>query len=361
MVTEGGKILFPLGDCATRRVNGFGSEGEDAFAGLLCAAMMGSDSKSAPPFDRQIWIDGEWIPWSGATVHVLSHSHQRGSLVFDYMSVYRTPRGPAVFRMREHVDRLLESSRLIGLPIGRERAELEEAILATARRNPGATAIKVSAYFASVEVDVVPMDDHVTVAIAAYDPKRDIIAPKQQGAAAPSATVRLWVEKRVRNRRGDIVSPQAKSSANYASPMAAKWDARRRGYDEVLLLDAEGCLAEGPTTNIFLVDGGGIVRTPPEDQVLLGITRSSILEIARAEGFTVSEEALRPEDLFAATEAFLTGTTAGVWPIASADDRPIGGGDVPGPVARQLSSRFRAIVDGHDPVFGSWLTLIDPS
>jgi branched-chain amino acid aminotransferase len=320
--------------------------------------MAAPSTKSLPQSDRQIWMDGELIPWAEATVHILSHSHQRGSLVFDYMSVHETSRGPALFRMREHVARLLESARLIGLPIERGADELGAAILQTVRANPGSTAVKVSAYFPSIEVDVVPLDPHVSVAIAAYDPRRDIVEPKQLGGMPRAKTVKLWIEKQLRNRREDIVPPQAKSSANYASPMAAKWNARRRGYDEVLLLDEDGFLAEGPTTNVFLVDGEGVLRTPPEDRVLLGITRSSILEIARDEGLPVKEQPLRPEDLFAASEAFLTGTTAGVWPIASADDRPIGSGEVPGPVSRRLSRRFRKITAGDDAVFLSWLTFV---
>jgi branched-chain amino acid aminotransferase len=322
--------------------------------------MAGPSRTSAPQSDRQIWIDGELIPWAEATVHVLSHSHQRGSLVFDYMSVHQTPRGPALFRMREHVERLLESARLIGLPIERGGDELSAAIVETVRANPGATAVKVSAYFASIEVDVVPLDPHVTVAIAAYDPRRDIVEPKKLGAMPRAKTVKLWIEKQRRQRREDIVPPHAKSSSNYASPMAAKWDARQRGYDEVLLLDEDGFLAEGPTTNVFLVDVDGMLLTPPEDRVLLGITRSSILEIARDEGLPVKEQALQPDDLFAAAEAFLTGTTAGVWPIASADDRPIGSGEVPGPISRRLASRFRKITAGDDAVFASWLTIVQP-
>ncbi len=301
------------------------------------------------------------IPWAEANVHVLSHSHQRGSLVFDYMSVYETARGPAVFRMHEHVERLIESARLIGLPLDPGAAALEAAILETVAANPGAPAVKVSAYFPSIEVDVVPLDPHVSVAIAAYDPRRDIVEPKGRESVPRPKAVKLWIEKQRRNRRDDIVPPQAKSSANYASPMAAKWEARRRGYDEVLLLDADGFLAEGPTTNVFLVDAQGTLLTPPEDKVLLGITRSSILEIARDEGLPVKEQPLRPDDLLGASEAFLTGTTAGVWPIASADDQPIGSGEVPGPVSRQLSERFQRITAGHDAVFASWLTFVRAS
>jgi branched-chain amino acid aminotransferase len=320
---------------------------------------MASDRPTSPPFiDRQIWIDGEYFPWAQATVHVLAHSHQRGSLIFDYMSVHETPRGPAVFRLADHVQRFLRSAELVGLPLALRAPEIEAAILETVRRNPGCRAVKVSAYLASIEVDVVPLDDHITVAIAAYDPKTDVNAHKSQPAHRPE-TLKLWIEKTVRNRRKDIVPPQAKVAANYTSPMWAKWNARRRGYDEILLVDANGFVAEGPTTNVFLVDAAGTLVTPPEDEVLLGITRRTILDLARSEGIPVKEALVRPEELFGAAEVFLTGTSAGVWPVASVDDRPIGSA-VPGPVSKRLAERFRKVTSGDDSEFAAWLAYAQP-
>jgi len=308
--------------------------------------------------DRQIWIDGELIPWEKATVHILSHSLQRGSLIFDYMSVYETPRGPAVFRMPEHVARLLHSAELVGLPLALGATAIEAAILATVRANPGATAVKVSAYLPSIEVDVVPLDPHVAVAIAAYDPQADVNAGKPAKPHKP-ATLKIWIEKAVRNRREDIVPPQAKVSGNYTSPMQAKWNARRAGYDEILLVDEDGYVAEGPTTNVFLVDADGVLATPPQEKVLHGVTRSSILELARAEGLVTQERKIRPEALAAADEVFLTGTTAGVWPVESVDGEKIRCG-APGPVSARLSQRFRAVTRGEDPAFAHWLTPVNP-
>jgi branched-chain amino acid aminotransferase len=147
--------------------------------------------------------------------------------------------------------------------------------------------------------------------------------------------------------------PQAKVAANYASPMAAKWSARKRGYGEVLLVDDLGYVAEGPTTNVFLVDGSGTLRTPPEEKVLLGVTRASILELARAEGRKVVEERFRPEAFREASEAFITGTSAGVWAIESVDDHPLPA--APGPVSRALGERFARVTSGRDPAFEHWL------
>jgi branched-chain amino acid aminotransferase len=306
--------------------------------------------------DRRIWIDGSLVPWQDATVHLLSHSLQRGSLVFDYMSVHATERGAAVFRLGDHVRRFLASCELVGLPLARSLDEVSRAIVETVRANPGSTAVKVCAYLPSVEVDVVPLDARVSLAVASYDPGLDIVARKTGAKPAYAPTLRIWLEKQRRNRRPDILSPHAKVAANYAGPMIAKWAAKKRGYDEILLLDEEGYLAEGPTTNFFLVDREGTLRTPPEETVLLGVTRRSILDIAVAEGRKVVEEKFRPEALFAAAEAFITGTTAGVWPIASVDDHPLPA--APGPVSLALRERFERVVSGRDPAFERWLTYV---
>ncbi len=312
----------------------------------------------SPRVDRRIWVDGELIPWEQATVHLLSHSLQRGSLIFDYMSVHATPRGPALFRLGDHVERFLRSAELVGLPLSHDAKSISDAIVVTVRANPGATSVKVSAYLPSIEVDVVPLDDRVSLAVAAYDPGADIIAHK---AVRPriSPTLKIWIEKDRRNRRPDIVPPQAKVAANYTSSMFAKWAARRAGYDEILLIDQDGYVAEGPTTNVFWVDAAGVVRTPPEAKVLLGVTRRSILEIAGHDGLPVAETRVRPEQLMAAHEVFLTGTTAGVWPVASVDDQRIGDGQ-PGPVSLRLKARFQKVVSGGDPAFAHWLHVVGP-
>lgn len=310
-----------------------------------------------PASDRQIWIDGAFVPWERATVHLLSHSHQRGSLVFDYLSVHETPRGLGVFRLDDHVDRFLTSCDLVGLPLRQCAEEVRDAVLEAVRANPGCRVAKVSAYLPSIEVDIVPEDDHVALAVAAYDPAADILA-KKDGASPFRPHVRLRVERQTRNRRPDIIPAQAKVAANYLSPMIAKWRARRAGYDEIVLLDEEGHLAEGPTTNLFLVDAAGRLCTPPEARVLLGVTRRSILELASSEGLEVREAPLHVDALSGAGEAFLTGTAAGVWPVESVDGKALGS-PPPGPVTGTLGDRFRRAVRGEDPAFAHWLTPVD--
>ncbi len=307
--------------------------------------------------DRKIWLDGAFVPWQDATVHVLSHSLQRGSLVFDYTGVHETARGPGIFRLGVHVARLLNSCELMGLPIAYGQAEIEAAIVETVRANPGARAVKASAYYPSVEVDVVPIDDRVSMAIAAYDPNKDILERLRGQPRKRASTVRLWLEKKTRQRRDDIVSPQAKVSANYAASMMAKSRALKAGFDEVVFVNEDDQLAEGPTTNLFLVDSSGRLRTPPEKRVLKGVTRLSVIELAAAEGIPVDESDIAPHELTTAREVFLTGTTAGVLPAESVDGRPVG--EVcPGPIATRLGDRLRLATRGEDPEFEHWLTYV---
>jgi len=302
-------------------------------------------------------MDGALVPWERATVHILSHSLQRGSLIFDFLRVTESPRGSAVFRLKEHVERLLRSAELVGLPLQMTGEEISEAVVSTVRANPGATVVKISAFIASVEIDVVPMNDHVSVAIAAYEPKADI-AERNPGEQQFRPELSLWIEKERRNRRRDIIDPQAKVAANYVSPMVAKWAARRQGYDDVLLVDENGCIAEGPTTNVFCFDANGVLKTPRERNVLLGVTRRSIIEIAKHDGIEVREEDLRPDELLEAREVFLTGTNAGVWPVVEIDHKTIGDGET-GPKTRALRERFETITRGGDPAFDHWFTHVD--
>jgi branched-subunit amino acid aminotransferase/4-amino-4-deoxychorismate lyase len=226
------------------------------------------------------------------------------------------------------------------------------------RANPGARAVKASAYFASVEVDVVPHDRRVSLAIAAYDPRADILERLPGERASKPKSIRLWLEKKAHQRRDDIVSPQAKVSANYASSMTAKHLAQQQGFDEILLVDEDDQVAEGPTTNIFVVDADGQLRTPPEMKVLKGVTRQSVIEIARSEDMDVLESTISPAELGLAREVFLTGTTAGVLPVESVDGASVGN-ECPGPVASALGARLRHVEAGEDSEFDHWLTYVD--
>lgn len=302
-------------------------------------------------------MDGRLVPWAAATVHVLSHSLQRASLVFDFLSLHETARGPAIFRLEEHLLRLVRSCELLGFPLRHDLASLRVAVIETVRANPGSSCAKICAYFPSIEVEVVPADDRMSICVAAYDNLRDVVA-FNAGSPHYRQELRLRLERERQKMRPEILPPQAKVSANYTSPLIAKWAARRAGYDEILLVDERGLVAEASTENVFLVDRDGVLRTPSLEYVLPGVTRDAILAIAKHDGRPVFEGAIRPEELFEASEIFLTATSVGVWPVISIDDRAIGRG-TPGAVTTALRDRFEAVVAGRDADFVSWLTFVN--
>lgn len=307
--------------------------------------------------NRLIWRDGNFIKWGEATVHILSQSLQRGTLAFDYISVHETKRGPAIFKLREHMERLVESCQFGCLPLSYSASELCDAATETVRRNIDAKSIKISALIPSLEVDVIPQDSTVSVFIAAYDSEVDIIA-KNKGEYHRAPNLKLFIEEEKRNRRKDIMPAQAKIAANYASPMTAKLKARKAGYDEIVLLDEDGFVAEAPTSNIFIVSPNGTLKTPPERRVLHGITRASILELAVARDINVVVEDLLPTDLLSAAEVFLTATSAGVWPVESINNQTIGKGAT-GETTMALKSHFSQITRGQDEQFNHWLTYVN--
>ena len=303
--------------------------------------------------ERTIWRDGAFVPWQDATVHVLSQSVQRGSLAFDYLSVHQTRKGVAMFRLGDHLQRLLRTCRLVGLPLAYGVEELTEACAETVRRNPGAKSVKISALIPSIEVELIPQDARVAVFIAAYDSDADIIA-KNVGEFRRRSELSLAIERNTVPRHEDALSPQAKVAANYTAAMSAKWQARRDGFDDILLLDADGWVTEAPTANIFIVDADGVLATPPAAKVLLGITRDCVIALAAAAGIPCVERDLAAEEIRTATEVFLSGTSVGVWPVVGIDGQAVGDGSI-GATTTRLRDRYFAAASGEDPAFEHWL------
>ena len=303
--------------------------------------------------DRTIWRDGEFVAWKDATVHVLAQSLQRGSLAFDYISVHETRRGVAVFRLRDHIERLATTCRIVGLPLAYANTELVDACAATVRNNPGAKSIKISALIPSIEAELIPQDPRVAVFIAAYDSDLDLASPNAEVQRRRDA-VSLKIERDKSSRREDVIPPHAKVAANYTAAMTAKWRARNEGFDDIVLLDEHGHVTEGPTANLFTVDRHGDVATPPASKVLLGITRDSIIALAPAVGCSCAERDIAVGELADASEVFLTGTSAGVWPVLSIDRRMVGDGRI-GPVTARLRDKYRTVVRGEDQAFEHWL------
>jgi len=304
-----------------------------------------------------VWVDGTLVAGDRVHVSVLSHAIQRGSLVFDVGAMRETAAGGvAFFRPREHIERFLRSAALVGLDPRWTVDQLLEATLETARASGASSAlVRWSAYVPSIEADVVPRSTARTSVAIAILTAEDYTAPGEITMGKPPV-VRVAIPKDIVKAGPEVFPPQAKVSASYLGPMLAKRRALAAGYDEVVLLDREGLVAEAPTANVFAVRDGAIV-TPPTERVLAGITRASLLEIARAEGIEAREAHLSREQLASADEAFLAGTSLPVQAIASIDGRPIGH-EAPGPVTLRLKECLLRCERGADPRFSHWLVRV---
>jgi len=304
-----------------------------------------------------VWLNGTLVGWDEARVSVLSHGIQRGALVFDVGPLRDAGSRTLLFRPREHIARLLRSAALVGHRIPWSEAQLLDATVATAGSAVAAgtrsALVRWSAYVATVEPDVVPRAAAAaSVAIAVITPE-DQVLPGVEAPAPKAETVRLQVPRDLRKAGPEVFPPQAKVAASYLGPMLAKRAALAAGFDEVVLLDREGRVAEAPTCNVFAVRGGELV-TPPLERVLAGITRDAVLAVARAEGIPAREAHLSPEELAEADEAFLTASSLPVQGIASVDGRALKGG-APGPVTRRLRDALTACERGEDARFASWV------
>ena len=302
---------------------------------------------------RKIWINGNYINWEDAQVHILSHSHQRGSLIFGFIPIFDNDRVVSLFRLSDHIDRLFNSCISAGIPLDYSSEEIHLAIKDTVRKNPGSKFVKISVYISSIEVDVVPQDPFSSVAIAAYDPQEDIISKNTQPFHS-SKKLSVWLEKEKHQRRSDIIPPQIKIAGNYTSSMMAKWQARKNGYDEIILTDEDGFITEAPTSNVFLVNNDGALLTAPEKEVLYGITRKSILDIADDEGIKTIVERIPLSELENAKEVFITSSSHLVCPVIKIDNVLVGDGDI-GDLTSKLKNRFLKISQGNDKFSQDWL------
>jgi len=240
-----------------------------------------------------------------------------------------------------------------GIPLDYSSEEIHFAIKETVRENPGGKFVKISVYISSIEVDVVPQDPFSTVAIAAYDPQEDIISKNTQPFHS-SKELSVWLEKEKHQRRADIIPPQIKIAGNYTSSMMAKWQARKNGYDEIIFTDENGFITEATTSNIFIVNKDDILLTAHKDDVLYGITRKSVLEIAENEGIPIKVGSISLNELDNAKEVFLTSSSHIICPVIKIDDSLIGNGHI-GKLTKQLKTRFNNIIKRKDNIFNKWL------
>ncbi|HZP39936.1 MAG TPA: branched-chain amino acid transaminase [Candidatus Binatia bacterium] len=299
---------------------------------------------------ERIWFDGALVPWDAAQVHVLTHTLHYGLGVFEGIRCYACDDGrSAVFRLREHIDRLYGSAHVLDLPIPYPRERLVDACLETVRANRLRECyIRPIAFMGDGEMGV-----------AARTPTRVAIAAWPWGAylgdEGLAQGIRVKTSSFQRFHPNTLLT-KAKAVGHYVNSILAAREARAAGYDEALLLDVDGYVSEASGENVFIV-ADGVVKTTPLPTVLGGITRQAILRLLADLGTMVREERFTRDEVYLADEAFFTGTAAEVTPIRELDDRRIGAGR-PGPVTRGLQELFFAIVKGRDARYASWLTYV---
>lgn len=295
-----------------------------------------------------IWMDGKLVPWKKANVHVLTHTLHYGFGVFEGIRCYKTAKGPAVFRLKDHMKRLENSAKLVGMKLPYSVGEFIKATKETIKANKIEECyIRPIAFYGYGVMGLNPKGSKVNVAIAVWS--WGTYLGKDGLERGIRARISPWI--RIHPR---ILPTQAKLVANYANSILAKVDALKSGYDEAILLNMDGNVAEGPGENLFIVEDGKLITPPLSSGALGGITRDSIIKIAEDEGIAFEERDISREQLYAADEAFFTGTAAEVTPIREIDGKSIGEGKR-GKITEKLQRIFFNAVRGKEPKYDSWL------
>jgi len=299
---------------------------------------------------EKIWMDGKLVPWQDANVHILTHSLHYGLAAFEGIRCYKGMSGSAIFRLQEHVDRLFDSAHIGLMAIPYDKKQIADAIIETVRVNRvDACYIRPLVYIGYGSMGVHPGNNPIRVAIAVW--KWGAYLGDDALANGMRACVSSFTRHHV-----NVSMTRGKISGYYVNSILAKQDAKSNGFDEAILLDAEGYVSEGSGENVFIVRKGKL-KTTPLTSVLEGITRNSVIELARERMIQVVEERFTRDEMYIADEVFVTGTAAELTPVREIDHRTIGTGK-PGPVTRALQEAFFSIVRGEDPAHASWLTRI---
>ena len=298
-----------------------------------------------------IWMNGEFVPWDDAKVHVLTHGLHYGTGVFEGIRCYDTAIGPAVFRHADHVDRLFKSAELYYMPVPFDRGALRTATLELIARNGLRSCyVRPIVMRGYGQMGLFPLDAPVDVAIAAWEWGAYLGEEgKERGVRAK---VSSW-----RRIGPQSLIPQSKAGGQYLNSVLAKIESLKSGYEEAILLDERGMVCEGTGENIFVVRDGSIHTPGPSSSTLDGINRRSILQIARDRGYEVVERDVMRSELMLADEVFLSGTAAELTPVREIDDVEIAG--APGPVTKDLQQAFDDALHGREPRYAEWLDFVE--
>jgi branched-chain amino acid aminotransferase len=298
-----------------------------------------------------IWLNGEFVAWEDAKVHVLTHSMHYGTAVFEGIRAYETERGTAIFRHREHLDRLEASCKLYYMDLPFSKEQIREATHDLIARNRFKSCyVRPLVWRGYGPMGLNPLDNPVEAMVAVWE----------WGAYLGEEGQRNGVRARVSSYRrinSDSLIPHAKASGQYLNSVLAKIESLKAGYEEAILLDHSGNVCEGTGENVFVIKDG-VIHTPPQSASILdGINRKSCIRIARDLGYELVERDIARAELALADEVFLTGTAAELTPMREIDDIPIGDGR-PGPVTREIQATFDDALHGRAPQYADWLDLV---
>jgi branched-chain amino acid aminotransferase len=299
----------------------------------------------------KIWMNGELVDWADAKIHVGSHGLHYGSGVFEGIRCYETEKGPAVFRLHDHLKRLQDSAKVLYMDLPYSLDELRAATheLIAANGLPSCY-VRPVAYYGYGELGVATTGNPVDVVIISF-PWGAYLGEEGQRSGI-TTMISSW------ERVGPNVIPHvAKATGIYLNSMLATTEARRAGYDEAIMLTHDGFVADGPGENIFVVKDGKLLTPPLSMSILPGITRDTIIHIASGLGYTVEESLLIRTDLYLADEVFMVGTATEVAPVRAVDDRHIG----VGPITLELQQAYLEVVNGRDQRYGDWLDVVESS
>ena len=301
--------------------------------------------------DGQIWLDGEWLPWREAKVHLLTHTLHYGMGVFEGLRAYKTEQGTAIFRLSEHTDRLFRSAHILRMKIPYDKETLNQMQCeAVSRNNLESAYLRPMCFYGSEGMGLRADNLNVHVMIAAWE------WGSYLGEENMQQGIRIKTSSYTRNHVNSVMC-KAKANGNYMNSILALQDAMADGYDEALLLDHEGYVAEGSGENIFIVRNGKLY-TPELTSALEGITRDTLMQIAQQQGLEVIEKRITRDEVYVADEAFFTGTAAEVTPIRELDQRTIGNGKR-GLITEKLQALYFDYVHGRSADHQNWLSFVE--
>jgi branched-chain amino acid aminotransferase len=316
---------------------------------------MSSIPPSLDDRDGKIWMDGELVDWRDAKIHVLSHTLHYGCGAFEGVRAYKTPEGPAIFRLAEHTERLFNSAKILRMKIPFSQEQLNEAQKQVVRENKLESCyLRPLIWIGSEKLGVSPKGNRIHAMVAAWS----------WGAYLGEEGMRRGIRVKTSSftrHHVNITMTQAKTVSNYTNSILANMEALDDGYDEALLLDASGFVSEGAGENIFVIKGGVVYTPDLSAGALNGITRNTILHVCKDLGIELVQKRITRDEVYIADEAFFTGTAAEVTPIRELDRIEIGNrgdGGSRGPITEKIQAAFFDIVNGKNPKYAHWLTKV---